>query len=636
MLPADVPPFALSSNPVEATCEQEMNWVRAEEATSEIVCRIHPTVEANSRRKSVIAYVQALIKSSFGLEVLPYGSVPLMTFLPDGDIDLTVIFSSLEIEETSLVSNIHALLGEEEDNADAPYEVKKVHCIEAEVKLIKCVVQDLEVDISFNQLGGLSTLCFLELVDQLVGKSHLFKRSIILIKAWCYYESRILGAPHGLLSTYALEILILYIFQHFHSTLNGPLMVLNKFLDYFSKFDWENYCVTLSGPILISSMTDNSAKVSQDAKDGLLLSDEFLRKCADMLSVPGKTVEINPQTKFPVKNLNILDPLKENNNLGRSINRGSYYRVRSAFNHGATKLGRTLLSPIEEIAPELNRFFANALDRSGREYWTTDNNPNSSSSSESVATIPDSPPSSLAPSHYDVLSKCRDVLLLTDEMSCTSLKEHRSCTDHACASSFYSSTSTPADKDSENPSPSLGEKNHSCNPGDSQSENRTWSPVHPSLSFRHYVTSQMQNSNIFGPQIHFVRPLAQFSASANDKNKQGTGAYIPNMTSSAAFCSEEKKRGGTGVYLSSMVDSKDPIAASCHEERKKQGIAAICSEEKRKRGTGAYIPKVVSDAVLKSEEKINQRGTGAYIPNMACCTATPKAKRKERIKAWNG
>lgn len=33
-----------------------------------------------------------------------------------------------------------------------------------QVKLVKCLVQNIVVDISFNQLGGLSTLCFLEKV----------------------------------------------------------------------------------------------------------------------------------------------------------------------------------------------------------------------------------------------------------------------------------------------------------------------------------------------------------------------------------------------------------------------------------------------------------------------------------------
>lgn len=75
-------------------------------------------------------------------------------------------------------------------------------------------------------------------VDRAIGKDHLFKRSIILIKAWCYYESRILGAHHGLISTYALETLVLYIFHLYHSTLDGPLAVSyldsNPFLQFTS------------------------------------------------------------------------------------------------------------------------------------------------------------------------------------------------------------------------------------------------------------------------------------------------------------------------------------------------------------------------------------------------------------------
>lgn len=63
-------------------------------------------------------------------------------------------------------------------------------------------------------------------VDNLINQNHLFKRSIILIKAWCYYESRILGAHHGLISTYALETLVLYIFHVFNNSFAGPLEVI--------------------------------------------------------------------------------------------------------------------------------------------------------------------------------------------------------------------------------------------------------------------------------------------------------------------------------------------------------------------------------------------------------------------------
>lgn len=48
------------------------------------------------------------------------------------------------------------------------------------------------------------------------------------VKAWCYYESRLLGAHHGLLSTYALETMVLYIFNMYHHELQSPLKVCGQ------------------------------------------------------------------------------------------------------------------------------------------------------------------------------------------------------------------------------------------------------------------------------------------------------------------------------------------------------------------------------------------------------------------------
>lgn len=47
------------------------------------------------------------------------------------------------------------------------------------------------------------------------------------VKAWCYYESRLLGAHHGLISTYALETLVLYVFNKHHALrpITSPLQV---------------------------------------------------------------------------------------------------------------------------------------------------------------------------------------------------------------------------------------------------------------------------------------------------------------------------------------------------------------------------------------------------------------------------
>ncbi|KAE9606049.1 hypothetical protein Lal_00024986 [Lupinus albus] len=337
-------------------------WSVAEKATRQILCRIQPTLAADRRRREVVDYVQRLIRYGARCEVFPYGSVPLKTYLPDGDIDLTAL--SYQSIEDGLVSDVHVVLRGEEANEAAEYEVKDVRFIDAEVKLVKCIVHNIVVDISFNQLGGLSTLCFLEKIDRLVGKDHLFKRSIILIKAWCYHESRILGAHHGLISTYALETLVLYIFHHFHHvSLDGPLAVLFRFLEYFSKFDWDNYCVSLKGPVGKSSIPNIVAERPENGGN-TLLTEEFIRGCVDSFSVPSRGVDLNLRA-FPQKHLNIIDPLKENNNLGRSVNRGNFYRIRSAFKYGARKLGWILMLPEDRITDELNNFFANTPDGHG-------------------------------------------------------------------------------------------------------------------------------------------------------------------------------------------------------------------------------------------------------------------------------
>lgn len=208
-----------------------------------------------------------------------------------------------------------------------------------------------------------------------------------MIKAWCYYESRILGAHHGLISTYALETLVLYIFHVFNNSFHGPLevtyffclsvarrivffvdcspehlrktlQVLYRFLEFFSNFDWENFCVSLWGPVAINCLPDvtgikkNSflfinnaymqflflicclclllAQPPRKDSGNLLLSKLFLEACSSVYAVFPGGQESNGQ-KFSSKHFNVIDPLRVNNNLGRSVSKGKYEVVRLIF-----------------------------------------------------------------------------------------------------------------------------------------------------------------------------------------------------------------------------------------------------------------------------------------------------------------
>ncbi|KAL9245414.1 hypothetical protein vseg_019072 [Gypsophila vaccaria] len=338
-------------------------WAKAEERTAELIACIQPNQPSEDRRGAVADYVQRLIKKCFPCQVFTFGSVPLKTYLPDGDIDVTA-FSKNQVLKDTWAIQVRDILESEEKNENAEFRVKEVQYIQAEVKIIKCLVENIVVDISFNQLGGLCTLCFLEEVDSLINQDHLFKRSIILIKAWCYYESRILGAHHGLISTYALETLVLYVFHIFNNTLTGPLEVLYRFLEFFSNFDWENFCVSLWGPVSVSSLPDINVEPPRKDRGELLLSRAFLQACNTVYAVfPGGLENQGPP--FMSKHFNVIDPLRINNNLGRSVSKGNFYRIRSAFAFGAKRLAKLLDCPKENIAFEINHFFMNTWERHG-------------------------------------------------------------------------------------------------------------------------------------------------------------------------------------------------------------------------------------------------------------------------------
>ncbi|KAK6918236.1 hypothetical protein RJ641_016658, partial [Dillenia turbinata] len=338
-------------------------WMKAEERTAQLIACIQPNQPSEERRNAVADYVQRLIAKCFPCQVFTFGSVPLKTYLPDGDIDVTAFSKNQNLKDT-WANLVRDMLESEEKNENAKFHVKEVQYIQAEVKIIKCLVENIVVDISFNQLGGLCTLCFLEEVDDLINHDHLFKRSIILIKAWCYYESRILGAHHGLISTYALETLVLYIFHVFNNSFAGPLEVLYRFLEFFSNFDWDNFCVSLWGPVPISSLPDVTAEPPRRDGGELLLSKSFLDACSSVYAVFPGGQEIQGQP-FVSKHFNVIDPLRTNNNLGRSVSKGNFFRIRSAFAFGAKRLARLLDCPEENLVFEVNQFFMNTWDRHG-------------------------------------------------------------------------------------------------------------------------------------------------------------------------------------------------------------------------------------------------------------------------------
>ena len=219
---------------------------------------------------------------------------------------------------------------------------------------MKCIVSGLEVDVSCNAMGGLCAVAFLEWCDERIGKNHLLKKSFLLVKAWCYYESRLLGAHHGMLSSYALEVMVLFILNVYGSELESPLEVFHRFMQVFAEFDFDRYCLSVLGPIELESFPHPRLDVlAIPAKEELLLDAIELRDavarystkpddaaCAIEYLSPSLSCSRDEEPCFHLnrKHLNIMDPLMPTNNLGRSVSRTNSVRMRTAFAHGAKSL----------------------------------------------------------------------------------------------------------------------------------------------------------------------------------------------------------------------------------------------------------------------------------------------------------
>lgn len=73
----------------------------------------------------------------------------------------------------------------------------------------------------------------------------------------------------------------------------------------------------------------------------MFLSEEFFKECMELYTVTVKATEANRQF-FPVKHLNILDPLKHSNNLGRSVTKGTLSLIKDLYAHDLVSLSKNV------------------------------------------------------------------------------------------------------------------------------------------------------------------------------------------------------------------------------------------------------------------------------------------------------
>jgi hypothetical protein len=350
----------------------EALWVnRLFGRVDELISALAPTKEAIGDRLAVYQYIRGIVSQFLGVEVAPVGSFVSRTFLLEGDLDLTVIMPRNMDTNSWFVRLNEALclaaMGSQNLKPNDRHNlmrmiVNSVSFINAEVKIIKTTINNIAIDISGNQIGSIYAQEFIEKIDSFIGKSHLFKRSMILIKAWCQYESNrcantpllggaVLGARDGRLSSWSVLIMGVWLFNCYGGEISHPLKALVLFLRYYKDFDWINFALTVSGPVSIADLSPiESTEAVKRYIPHEVITDSFKRFSALRRGEPWTDDSRGHKSSAPTEDLgddlfsseyrrsvmNIIDPVKGNYNVSSSVDVSGYNFIQKAFEGGYT------------------------------------------------------------------------------------------------------------------------------------------------------------------------------------------------------------------------------------------------------------------------------------------------------------
>jgi len=222
-----------------------------------LILALVPTTSVIGVREAVTNYVKGVSLVTLRSLVFPTGIFCRDSFSAYGDMDLTVCLPHaqfrrwyVKINEALCTSSL--LL---ETSAKQLINVENVQFVADELQIVKATINSVSVDITANNLKALYHEAFLEKVDEFVGRDNLFKRSLLLLKAWFYFESprfvagtnRCFGDTQKGISSTALSVMLVHLFNVHGASIVHPLQSICAFLEYFSAVDWDTTAVAIDG-----------------------------------------------------------------------------------------------------------------------------------------------------------------------------------------------------------------------------------------------------------------------------------------------------------------------------------------------------------------------------------------------------
>lgn len=300
-------------------------------------------------RASVIAWIRRQIRKCINCTAIEMSFHELRCFLPDDPIKLSLILCKGRMTNwhTMIIDRLNYLAERaiqcgptynilaEEDIADYHFDepcplVNHVfHHVgfvngntgsningnsTGNLKICLHVDSSVEVEIGTNQRAEAALLAFYQEFADLVGKNQLFKRSLLLVRSWWFYETAayIGSTIKSYLTESTLTMMVVAIFNQHHKQLLTPLHVLVMFLVEYCDYDGANNVITLQGVVPLKEVAVSSTNnISGNPNAGPtfipelnlvspehLINDELIDKYSEILNIPHDQDESNAANEF--------------------------------------------------------------------------------------------------------------------------------------------------------------------------------------------------------------------------------------------------------------------------------------------------------------------------------------------------
>jgi len=241
-----------------------------------------------SQRTQIFESIASHLQKQNGAECFLVGGFLIDILLPDEFIEGTQVMPKKQCENWCLtVSSIlcqessKATQNETTDGNDLAdladkisfnyiqagktIKVFKIEAVEFSVKhdfVVTSIGQD-NFKLSPNNLTSIFLAAVFEEFNELNGNKNLLKRSLLLIKVWCYYEARKYCTVDlsTIFSHDAMLVMTLCVFtsnRQLHRPVDSPLRALRYFLEIMADVNWRNEQVTACGIEPLSSFSNPS------------------------------------------------------------------------------------------------------------------------------------------------------------------------------------------------------------------------------------------------------------------------------------------------------------------------------------------------------------------------------------------